>query len=113
MINFEPKMLNAKAVLQLCYISFVTMNIFPFTPGSDYGVCLLSGTRIAHEGALLIGHFPSCATLELTLHQARVSNRSLESRLVGVSWNFLETLVKLGFERKMFYVKDIFLSEVV
>ena len=43
---------------------------------------MLSGTRMAHEGALyLIGHFRSHATLELTLHQVRVSTRvNLESR---------------------------------
>ena len=57
------------------------MGHFFFTPGSDSGVCLLSGTRMAHESALyLVGHFRSRATLEPTFHQARVSTRvNLES----------------------------------
>ena len=37
---------------------------FSFTSGSDSRVCLLSGTRMAHEGALyLIGHVRSRPTL--------------------------------------------------
>ena len=74
--------------LLLLSINMCFRNIF--TPGSDPGVCLLSGTRMVHEGALyLIGHFQLCATLEPTLHQARVSTRvnleSLESQLLSVS----------------------------
>ena len=50
---------------------------FPFTPGFDSRVCLLSGTKImAYEDTLyLIGHFWSRATLEPILHQARVKTR--------------------------------------
>ena len=37
-------------------------------PGSDSGVCLLSGIRMAYEDVLfLIGHFWSHATIELAI----------------------------------------------
>ena len=53
-----------------------------------------------HEGAqYLTGHFRSRATLELTLYQARVLTRV--SR-VGTLGCFLETPVKLRYERKIF-----------
>ena len=69
--------------------SFVFWNIFPSHLGLT-GVCLLSGTKMAHERMLyLIGHFWSCETLEQMLHQAWVSTRvnlmSLKLRLSGVS----------------------------
>ena len=54
-------------------LAAITLNIFPSHPGPDSGFCLLSGTRKAPEDALyLIGHFRSYATLEPTLHQARI-----------------------------------------
>ena len=52
--------------------------------------CLLSGTRMAHEGALyFIGYFRSRAALEPTL-STRVNVRSLESRLSDVSLKIYE-----------------------
>ena len=70
---------------------------FAFTRGSDCRVCLLSGTRMATQDALnLINHFQSRATLEPTLHQARVKTRvsRVETLLC-----FLETVVTRGWTR--------------
>ena len=60
--------------LPYCYINYTQLHqrIFFIHTRSDPGICLLSGTRMAHEGAhYLMGHFRLRSTLEPTLHQAR------------------------------------------